>query len=166
MRKALKKVKFINWKRQAPNLGQILCKSSFPSSNSISGVKNQGKNLVCCQYFKEGIEHTFKTDDKKFEIRVPLNCESKNLIYVVICSGCKEEYVRKTQTMLKERLNTYRQATYSTTQTKVNRCRGSYKDMWWWKFQNYAIFCNSGRQQNLKRVIWDVFYWKIQTCTE
>ena len=73
------------------------------------GVKNFGKSLVYCQYIKEGIEHTFKTVDKKFEIRVPFNCESKNLIYVVICSGCKEEYIGQTQTMLKERLNTYRQ---------------------------------------------------------
>ena len=40
---------------------------------------------------------------------MPFNCESKNLIYVVICSGCKEEYIRQTQTMLKERLNIYRQ---------------------------------------------------------
>ena len=46
---------------------------------------------------------------KILEIRVPFNCESKNLIYVVICSGCKEEYIGQTQAMLKERLNTYRQ---------------------------------------------------------
>ena len=91
MRNVLKKVKFINYKRQAPNLGRILCKSSFSPSNSISGVKNCGKGFVCCQYIKEGIEHTFKTVDKKFEIRIPFNCESKNLIYIVICRGCKEE---------------------------------------------------------------------------
>ena len=96
MRNALKKVKFINCKRQAPNLGRILCKSSFSLSNSISGVKNCGKSFVCCQYIREGIEHIFKTVDKKFEIRMPFNCESKNLIYVVICSGCKEEYIGQT----------------------------------------------------------------------
>ena len=109
MRNTLKKVKFINCKRQAPNLGRILCKSSFSPSNSILGVKNCGKSFVCCQDLEEGIEHTFKTVDKKIEIRIPFNCESKNLIYVVIFSGCKEEYIRQTQTMLKERLNTYRQ---------------------------------------------------------
>ena len=109
MRNAFKKVKFINCKRQAASLGRILYKSSFSPSNSISGVKNCGKSLVCCQYIKEGIDHNFKIVDKKFEIRVPFNCESKNLIYVVICSGCKEEYIGQTQTILKERLNTYRQ---------------------------------------------------------
>ena len=109
MRNALKTFNFINCKRQAPNLGRILCKSSFSPINSISGVKNYVKGFVCCQYLKEGIEHTFKTVDKKFEIRIPFNCESKNLIYVVICSGCKEEYTGQTQTMLEKRLNTYRQ---------------------------------------------------------
>ena len=109
MRNALKKVKFINCKRHAPNLARILCKSSFSPSNSISEVKNCGKIFVCCQDMKEGIEHTFKTVDKKFEIRIPFNCESKYLIYVVICCGRKEEYIGQTQTMLKERLNTYRQ---------------------------------------------------------
>ena len=61
--------------------GGVLCKSSFSPSNSIIlGVKNCGKSLVYCKYIKEGIEHTFKTVDKIFEIRVPFNCESKNLI--------------------------------------------------------------------------------------
>ena len=109
MRNALKKVKFINCKRQAPNSGRILCKSSLSLSNSISEVENCGKSFTCCQYIKEGIEHTFKTVDKKFEIRIPFNCESKNLIYIVICSGWEEEYIGQTQTMLKERLNNYRQ---------------------------------------------------------
>ena len=93
MRNALKKVKFINCKRQAPNLGRILSESSFSPSNSISVVTNCRKSFVCCQYIKEGIEHTFKTVHKKFEIKIPFNCESKNLMYVVICSGCKEEYI-------------------------------------------------------------------------
>ena len=73
------------------------------------GVKNNGKSLVCCQYIKEGIEHPFETFDKKSKIRVPINCESKNLIYVAICSGCKEEHIGQTQAMLKKRLNAYRQ---------------------------------------------------------
>ena len=57
------------------------------------------------------MEHTFTTVHKKFEIRVPFNCDSKNLIYVVICSSCKEEYIEQTQRIIKERLNSYRQHT-------------------------------------------------------
>ena len=40
---------------------------------------------------------------------MPFNRESTNLIYVVICNGCREEYKGQSQTMLKGRLNTYRQ---------------------------------------------------------
>ena len=39
MRNALTKFKFINWKRQASNLGRILRKSTFPPSNSDLKVK-------------------------------------------------------------------------------------------------------------------------------
>ena len=78
-------------------------------NNSISAVKNCGKRLVYCQYIKEGIENTFKTVDEKLKIKVPFNCENKNLTYVVICSGFKEDYRGKTKTMLKERLDNYRQ---------------------------------------------------------
>ena len=45
MRNALKKVKFINFKRQAPNLGKILCRSSFLPSNSNLRVKIAAKVL-------------------------------------------------------------------------------------------------------------------------
>ena len=49
-RNALKKVKFINGKRQAPNLGRILCtRVLFHPVNSNSGAKNCGKSFVCCQ---------------------------------------------------------------------------------------------------------------------
>ena len=36
----------------------------------------------------------------------------------------------------------------------------------WRKLQNYVNLYNSGRQQNLKRVIWDIFSSKIQTYSE
>ena len=109
MRNTFKKVTFTNCKQQAPNLGWILCKTFFSPSNSKSGTNNCDKSFVCCEYIREDIKHTFKTLSKKFEIRVPFNIKSKNLISVIICSGCEEEYIGQTQTMLKVKLNTYRQ---------------------------------------------------------
>ena len=91
--------------RQAPNLGRMLCKSSFSPSNPSSGIKFCGKSFVCRQYISEGIKHTFKMVDK-IKIRVSFNCELKNLTYVVICIGCQEDCIGQTYTMLKERLNT------------------------------------------------------------
>ena len=34
-------------------------------------------------------------------------CESSNLIYVVICQGCKEEFIGETVCLVKERINIY-----------------------------------------------------------
>ena len=47
-RNVLEKVKFIKCKRQAPDLGRILCKSSFSPSNSFLEVKSYSKSFVCC----------------------------------------------------------------------------------------------------------------------
>ena len=41
----------------------------------------------------------------------------------------------------------YIQTTYLTTSIKINTCQGSYKDMWRWKFKNYAVLCNLRRQK-------------------
>ena len=154
MKNALKKVKFINCKLPAPKLVRIFCKSSFSPSNSISGIKNCGKSFACCQYIKQGKEHTFETVDEKFEIRMPFNCESKNLIFVEICSGRKEEYIGQIQAMLKERLNTYRQHMRQPQLQQID-VEGHIKTC---ACKNYAVFCNLGRQQNLTKVIWDIPY--------
>ena len=36
------------------------------------------------------------------------NFESSNLIYVVICKGCKEEYIGEMGCLVKEQINNYR----------------------------------------------------------
>ena len=109
MEKALKKTKFVNCKRQAPNLERILCKSGFNSTMFRGIVEQCGKNCFCCDYISQGTEYLFKEVKYTFKIKSKFNCESKNLIYVIICSGCNKEYIGQTQTMLKERLSIYRQ---------------------------------------------------------
>ena len=47
--------------------------------------------------------------DQTFHLKTSFNCESSNLIYVIICQGCKEEYIGETGCLVKERLNIYRQ---------------------------------------------------------
>ena len=58
----------------------------------------------------------------------------------------------------------YLQATYSTTWITANRCQWLYKDISWWILQNYAAICNSGRQQNFTRVLWDIHCVKCRNC--
>ena len=104
MRNALKKVKCINCERQAPKEGYYT-RVLFQPLTQIREYNIAAKVLSVTYASRKLV----KTVSKKFEIRVPFVCESKNLIYVVICSACKEEYIGQTQTMLKERWNTYRQ---------------------------------------------------------
>ena len=38
-----------------------------------------------------------------------LNCENSNMIYVAICQGCNEEYIREVDSAMKEKIIIYRQ---------------------------------------------------------
>ena len=49
-----------------------------------------------------------KRVNKFFWLTSSFNYEC-NLIHVVICQGCKEEYIGKTDCLVKERINIYRQ---------------------------------------------------------
>lgn len=103
------KKKLVNSMSQAPNLGRLLCRSDFQSQHKQHEVKTCGKNCVCCPYLLNASTYIFKKVHKTFYLKTSFNCESNNLIYVVICSGCKEEYIGETGCLVKERINIYRQ---------------------------------------------------------
>ena len=76
--------KLINSMRQAPNLQRLLCQ--------ISCLEEKIFTLIFVE-----------------RIASAVNCENRNLIYVVICQGCKEEYIGQTSCLEKERISLYRQ---------------------------------------------------------
>ena len=86
--------KLINSMLQAPN---------FEHLNSC------GKSWVCCPDLLKDCSYLFKGVNKVFLLKSNFNCESRNLIYVVICQGCKEEYIGETGCLVKERISVYRQ---------------------------------------------------------
>ena len=54
--------------------------------------------------------YTFKNFQITFELKNRVTCDSFNLIYVVICDTCKEEYVGETgegKTKLRDRARMY-----------------------------------------------------------
>ena len=54
----------------------------------------------------------FKHTNTLFKIKSPFDCNSSNLIYVIICPNCKEEYIGETgenNTRLRDRVRVYRQ---------------------------------------------------------
>jgi hypothetical protein len=57
----------------------------------------------------EGDCYTFKCG-KKTKIKYNTSCNAKHVIYVIICSGCKEEYIQFGETNdLRKRMTVHRQ---------------------------------------------------------
>ena len=104
-----KNYRLIDSKRQAPSLEKLLCNSHFSSQENKHKASNCGKHCFCCDYIREGESYKFLNFEKEFLLKYTFTCESTNLIYVVICDGCKEEYIGQTGGQLKDRLRIYRQ---------------------------------------------------------
>ena len=51
----------------------------------------------------------FKNWHQPFVLKSNFNCETPNLTYLIICSGCNKEYIGQTGGQLKERISIYRQ---------------------------------------------------------
>ena len=68
-----------------------------------------GKSCFCYDCIIEAELFKFKNWHQQFILKSNLNCESSNLLYVLICSGCNKEYVGQTGGQLKERLSIYGQ---------------------------------------------------------
>ena len=62
--------KIVDYKRKAPNLKRILCKTSFSQNSSNLGVKDCGRSYFCSKGINKDGKHTFKIVSEKFEVRV------------------------------------------------------------------------------------------------
>ena len=52
---------------------------------------------LICDKSNEGKSYTFKNPETKFKMYKDLSCNSKNLVYKIECSMCKEIYIVSTQ---------------------------------------------------------------------
>ena len=71
-------------------------------------------NLSCewCQSLLLSKEYTFKNVNKISTLKSSMSCNSFNVIYVVVCSSCLEEYILETfagKTRLRDYVRVYRQ---------------------------------------------------------
>ena len=82
-------------------------------TSKTPGVKKcNDKRCKCCNVLLIGNSYTFKHTQTKFTVKTSFTCRSFNLIYVIICPGCGEEYIGETggtKTRLKDRVTVYRQ---------------------------------------------------------
>ena len=102
-------IKLIQSKQQSPNLKNFLTKAKF--GEVLSATFNcSDKRCECCNYLLISDHYTFKNVQITFKLRNRFTCDSFNLIYVVICGACKEEYIGEIwegKTKLRDRVKMY-----------------------------------------------------------
>ena len=91
--KIFAKHKLIDCKRQSSNLKRLLCSSNFSTNKPTFKTTKCGKSCFCCDYIIEAERFKFKNWHQPFVLKSNFNCETPNLIYVIICSGCNKEYI-------------------------------------------------------------------------
>ena len=89
----------------------------------VGVLKCLAKRCKCCTSLLLDNSYTFKNVDKTFNLKVHFTCDSSNLLYVVICPTCGEEYTRETghnqtQTPFSKLSPTFRVTWISKTQVK------------------------------------------------
>ena len=80
-------------------------------NEKIKVEKNENENFIFLYLLLE-ISYTFKNIGKQFFLKTKMTCYSRNLIYVVICPTCKEEYIGETgigDSNFRDRVRIYRQ---------------------------------------------------------
>ena len=85
-------IKLIQIKRQSLNLKKPVAKAQF--GEILSGTFNcSDKRCECCNYLLINDHYTFKNVQITFKLKNRFTCNSFDLIYVVICGTCNEEYI-------------------------------------------------------------------------
>lgn len=107
MSKIFKNRKFINSRRQPKNLRRILTKSSFKETTEFHVTKCQDPRCGTCPYIRQG--QSFNFNGKQFTVNNNMSCQTRNVIYVITCSGCGELYIGETGSALRERIRVHKQ---------------------------------------------------------
>ena len=93
MESVLKQKPLLKSKRQAWNLQRILTRARF-DSHTIENVvtKCHRGNCGLCKHLLGGNRFTF-ANQKTFKVNAAMSCDVKNIIYVIKCRGCGENYI-------------------------------------------------------------------------
>ena len=94
--KIFAKHKLIDCKRQPSNLKRLLCSSNFSTNKPTFQTTKCGKSCFCCDYIVGAEFFKFKNWHQPFVLQSNFNCETPNLIYAIVCSGCNKEYIGQT----------------------------------------------------------------------
>lgn len=109
MDRIIRQSKIIKSKRQHKNLKKLLTKAKYEETiTEEPTVKKCGRpNCGTCEYIVEGNTFKFK-NEMKFIIKYDMDCSITNVIYVITCNGCNENYIGQTNN-LRKRVTVHRQ---------------------------------------------------------
>ena len=108
MKKIISNTNIIKCKRQLPNLKSILISSEFKENNIMPCVKKCNEQRCgLCDYLIEG--YSLKLQDKIFHTKENMDCTVENVLYVLVCNGCKEFYIGQTGDKLRNRKTVHAQ---------------------------------------------------------
>ena len=102
MKKIINETRILKCKRQLPNLKRLLVKSEFKETSTPPSVsKCNEPRCGLCSFIIEG--STLKLNNKTFHVKESMNCTVKNVLYVLVCNGCREFYIGQTGDKLRNR---------------------------------------------------------------
>ena len=100
----------VAYKRQK-NISDFLIRAKVPIKSQnrpkrrLNGMKKCQKNCVICSYIKEC--KNVKGTQFIWHLNEPLNCRTRNLIYMIECNidKCKQRYIGESERTLKDRIS-------------------------------------------------------------
>ena len=72
----------------------------------MNGMKKCGKQCLMCPYVKEG--NVIQGGKFTWKIRSEINCETKNVVYLIECNKCRKRYIGESERMLKHRISEHK----------------------------------------------------------
>ena len=110
MQPIMKGTIIIKSRRQPKNLKRLLTSAAFQTSSSeTNSVKKcDNKKCKCCDHIQTTTSIDFESG-YTFHINDNMDCNSRNLIYVITCTGCGGQYIGETGDILRNRVRVHRQ---------------------------------------------------------
>ena len=108
MRNILWKHRILKRKRQPYNLKPLLTKAKFTSNDTCEVRKCTRPNCGLCTYLLQGNSFAFNCE-MNFKIHKNVSCDAKNVIYVMKCRGCGDEYIGETGNCLRKGVTAHNQ---------------------------------------------------------
>ena len=96
--------------RRAKTLQDVLVRSKLRTKHKLGSCKACGKrNCQVCNFLLETSQFSNSSGNRNFSIRTEdFNCNSKFVIYRLICKSCNKQYVGSTKTAFRLRFNNYK----------------------------------------------------------